>query len=260
MAHLRARQKVPRIERVIDTGRSVFNVLHRWTLNGIIGLTGTAPWEREPRAANSRANQFAVLGALGSGYAVYDMFQFNRKRRAEFMEVMSKLESDGDKFDRARIAYINGTADEEQTAMVEEAIEVSKKTKWKLPPILPAMSEDEAKKEEQERSEVKRRKHLTWKEWAFDSLKREEEGEDAGSSERRLGFESLSEEDEGTGVRESDLVRAVEARKESIADKAKAAFGKEKERQRRGGELDQLGLDKTKLEEEPKPAKRRSWW
>ena len=62
------------------------------------------------------------------------------------------------------------------------------------------------------------------KEWLFSGLKNEEEGEDVGSSERRLGYEALSEEDDSLGERESDIVRAIEDKKLAISAKARQAF------------------------------------
>jgi hypothetical protein len=86
------------------------------------------------------------------------------------------------------------------------------------------------------------------KEWLFSGLKKEEEGDDVGTSERRLGYEALSEEDDGLGERESDIVRAIEEKKMGIADKAKKAFEKEKENQRTGGPLDRLGHQPKTIE------------
>ncbi|KAL2125778.1 hypothetical protein VTI74DRAFT_2774 [Chaetomium olivicolor] len=79
--------------------------------------------------------------------------------------------------------------------------------------------------------------------WLTSNLKREEEGSptDGLSSQSRLGWESLSEEDDGAGVRDSDLVRAVEEKQAYIKAKAAAAFEKERENQRKGGPLDRVG-------------------
>ncbi len=79
------------------------------------------------------------------------------------------------------------------------------------------------------------------KDWLFSGLKKEEEGENFGSSERRLGYEALSEEDDSLGERESDIIRAIEDKKMAIVVKTKQAFAEEKERQRTGGPLDRLG-------------------
>ncbi len=110
-----------------------------------------------------------------------------------------------------------------------------------------------------------------WRSWLFSNLKREEEGESVGSSQRRLGWESLSgEDDEGQGVRESDLVRAVESRRAYLQQKAEAALAREQENQRTGGPLDRVGLPSEKdlrsssssssKEQLPSEAKKSSWW
>ena len=52
-------------------------------------------------------------------YSVADMIRYNRKRRSEFMAAVTKFENDS--LAAARLAYINGTADEEQIQRVEEA-------------------------------------------------------------------------------------------------------------------------------------------
>lgn len=78
--------------------------------------------------------------------------------------------------------------------------------------------------------------------WLTSNLKREEEGEAPMSTERRLGWESLSEEDDGTGVRDSDLVRAVEEKQAYLRARAAAALEREKANQRGGGPLDRVGV------------------
>jgi hypothetical protein len=62
------------------------------------------------------------------------------------------------------------------------------------------------------------------------------------STQRRLGWESLSEEDDGTGVRDSDLVRAVEEKQAYLRARAHAALEREKANQREGGPLDRVGV------------------
>ncbi|KAK6615975.1 hypothetical protein H4I95_01127 [Botrytis cinerea] len=94
--------------------------------------------------------------------------------------------------------------------------------------------------------EAKKKAPGAWKkskDWLFSGLKKEEEGDDVGTSERRLGYEALSEEDDTLGERESDVLRAIEEKKMAIQNKAKSAFEAEKERQRNGGPLDRIGTD-----------------
>jgi len=97
------------------------------------------------------------------------------------------------------------------------------------------------------------------KEWAFWGLKKSEEGDDLGSSERRLGYESLGEEDDTMGERESDIARAIENKRTNIAEKAKQAFANEKERQRTGGPLDKLGASKDDNGSGDEPPKSGGW-
>lgn len=103
--------------------------------------------------------------------------------------------------------------------------------------------------------------------WLTSNLKREEEGDEVMSPQRRLGWESLSEQDDGGGVRDSDIVRAVEDKQAALRSKARAAFEKEKENQRRGGPLDRVGLDHdrerpatTTADGPQEQPKKKGWW
>lgn len=108
--------------------------------------------------------------------------------------------------------------------------------------------------------------------WLTSNLKKEETGDDSLSSQRgRLGWESLSEEDDGAGVRESDIVRAIEERQAYLKDKAHAALEQEKRNQRTGGPLDRVGLKGQQGElgkgqkpvvgeEEGEKPKKTGWW
>lgn len=98
-----------------------------------------------------------------------------------------------------------------------------------------------------------------FKDFIFMGLKKEEEGEDVGSSEARLGYEALSEEDDGLGERESDIVRAIEDKKLAIQGKARKAFANEKERQRTGGPLDKIGTSTDKAGSGEEPPKSGGW-
>lgn len=209
------------------------------------------------------------------------MIMYNKKRKAEFLEAQKNLEAGS--LEAARLAYMTGKATEEQIALVEEALErerqngtttsagslfsrlpsalstpktiddgsaaverVSEAAKW--PAQTPAPSSAEG-----EQGEKAAAKTGLWA-WMTSSLKKEEEGDDAMSSQRRLGYESLSEEDDGTGVRDSDLVRASEDKEAYLRQKAHEAFEKEKENQRKGGPLDRVGL-----EEEAEKPKKKGW-
>lgn len=165
-------------------------------------------------------------------YALGDMMIYNRKKRAQFSEERKALHANA--IYSAKQAMEAGTATEEQIKFINRE------------------DEHTARLEALARAKAEKKGIFTrGKEWLFSGLKNEEEGEDVGSSERRLGYEALSEEDDMLGERESDIVRAIENKKLAIANKAKQAFADEKERQRTGGPLDRLGT-KSGDEEQPK--------
>lgn len=203
------------------------------------------------------------------------MIMYNKKRKAEFLEAQKNLEIGS--LEAARLAYMTGKATEEQIALVEEVLERERQNGTtthsgslfsRLPSALsmPKPIDDGSAAVERVTEAVKwpageqsekaaEAKTGLWA-WMTSSLKKEEEGEDAMSSQRRLGYESLSEEDDGTGVRDSDLVRASEGKEAYIWQKAHEAFEKEKENQRKGGPLDRVGRG----EEAEKPKKKGWLW
>ncbi|KAK0616762.1 cytochrome oxidase c assembly-domain-containing protein [Immersiella caudata] len=250
-AHRAAQAQASAVDKVIAGGRRVFDSAHKVVVMGIIGFTGVA--------------------FLVTAYTAADMMSYNKKRKAEFIEAQKRMEQDS--LEAARLAYLSGKATEEQIALVEEALEreaaaggapssiftklpsvlgtpkpidsgverVTEAVKWPASTPAAGNAGDKAEK-----------KSGLWA-WMTSSLKKNEEGDDVASSQRRLGYESLSEEDDGTGVRDSDLVRAVENKQALLREKAHEAFEKEKENQRTGGPLDRVGL------EEEKP-KKKGWW
>jgi hypothetical protein len=163
-----------------------------------------------------------VIAAGVTVYALGDMMLYNRKKRAQFYQEQKALHASA--IETARNAIASGTATEEQLKFIKR--------------------EEDHDAELEAFAKAKREKKgiLTKsKDWLFSGLKKEEEGEDLGSSERRLGYEALSEEDDVLGERESDIVRAIEEKKMAITVKAKQAFADEKEKQKSGGPLDRLG-------------------
>ncbi|CAI4213425.1 unnamed protein product [Parascedosporium putredinis] len=114
-AHLAARNApISRYDRITEGGRKVFDVMHKATLAGLIGFT--------------------VIAGVFSVYAVMDMLKYNRKRREDFMEAQRRIEHDA--LDSARLAFLNGSATEEQARLVEEAIREADRTGQRLPPLL----------------------------------------------------------------------------------------------------------------------------
>ncbi|CZS90511.1 uncharacterized protein RAG0_09160 [Rhynchosporium agropyri] len=194
-----------------------------------------------------RAHKFVTLSLIAATvvaggvtvYALGDMMIYNRKKRAQFFEEQKAVHANA--IYKARLAIDAGVATEEDIKFIAREDEHA------------ARLEALARAKEEKKGIFKR-----GKEWLFSGLKKEEEGETVGSSERRLGYEALSEEDDNMGERESDIVRAIEDKKMAISTKAKQAFAEEKEKQRKGGPLDQIGT-KLKAHDDDDDAKPSSW-
>ncbi|KAK7754472.1 hypothetical protein SLS62_003492 [Diatrype stigma] len=237
-AHLAAKQHdVSRLDRVVESSRKAFNAAHKITVMGLVGFSGLA--------------LFVTI------YATADMMIYNRTRRHEFFALQQKLKEDS--LEAARLAYMTGKATEEQIAMVEEATAKAEQAGISLPPLLSApqpaappidfhgangaapsttprsvfpgealtessmsMRTSEAEESAQEEKE-KKKGGLT--SWLFSGLKKEDD-------------ESLSFSREEAGAR-----GAEEAQQHGFLDQAKAALDQERENQRRGGPLDQVGTD-----------------
>lgn len=223
----------------------------------------------------------AAIAGLLTVYTTVDMLRYNRKRKSEFAEAQRQMGADS--LEAARLAYMRGDATDEQIELVEEANARAGGgpggSFFKAPSILGAPKTLDSEGSEQQQgmgisaaaegareagADGEEKKATTGlKAWLFSSLKKEEEGEDVGKGQRRLGWESLSEEDDGSGVRDSDLVRAIEDKQAYIKARAAQAFEREKQNQRAGGPLDRVGV-------EPRPAaaaataddasKKKGWW
>jgi len=188
-----------------------------------------------------RAHRFTALSLIGATfiaggvtvYALGDMMIHNRRQRAKFFEEQKAKQAAA--IYSAREAISSGVATEKEINFInmEDAHQVQL--------------------EAAKRAKSERGIFTKGKEWLFSGLKKEEEGEDVGSSQRRLGYETLSEEDDILGERESDIVRAIEDKKIAIMEKAKHAFKDENERQRTGGPLDRLGTSTTNRDEDERP-------
>lgn len=192
------------------------------------------------------------------------MIVYNRKRKAEFLEAQRRLEASS--LEAARLAYMTGKATDEQILLVEEALE--RDSTLSSAPIFSRPGAPAPQQQQQQQPTVS--EAATWPAttpqppqtetkstglwaWLTSSLKKSEEGDEPMSTQRRLGYESLSEEDDGTGVRDSDLVRAAEGRAAALRDAAREAFEREKAAQREGGPLDRVGT-------ETPPVKKSGWW
>ncbi|EFX02066.1 hypothetical protein CMQ_2115 [Grosmannia clavigera kw1407] len=240
-AHMAAKNaQVSRFDRIVHSARHMFDSAHRITIVGLIGFT-------------------AIAGLL-TVYTTVDMMRFNHKRKLEFIAAQKQMEDDS--LAAARLAYMRGDATEEQTALVEEVAAAERAAInagappparsgdgfFKMPSLLGAPSPVAAE------SAPTAAAPATPSSWAKSMLSREEQGEIPGSSQSRLGYESLSEEDDWPGARESDVVRAVEEHSAYLAGKAQAALDRERANQRNGGPLDRLGLEPAAA------AGKKSWW
>lgn len=205
--------QISTFDKVILRGRVWADRAHRFTALSLIGIT-------------------FIAGGV-TVYALGDMMIYNRKKKAEFFAEQAAKHKAA--IHDAKLAVEKGIATEAQIEFIQrEQVEDARTAKLK---------EEKAKKGVFKKV----------KDFLFTGLKKAEEGEDVGTSEARLGFEALSEEDDGLGERESDIIRAIEDKKLAIQEKAKKAFADEKVRQKMGGPLDRLGIstDSTASGEEP---------
>ncbi|KAG6035201.1 hypothetical protein E4U41_006167 [Claviceps citrina] len=233
-AHIAAQKaQVSRTDKVLDVSRRFFDVAHRWTVGGIVVFT-------------------AVAGVV-SVYSVWDMLQYNRARRAEWLEAQKKLEADF--LAAARIAYLRGDATEEQILLVEEANREAQEKGVKLPPLL---SPPEHRTHFEDRVKP-----------AFSRAEKNGEGEK--EEQKQKGRQ------EGKGVlgvvaglfggprapaAESSSASAEQAPAQSgvvqsIETKARDAWETEKMNQSQGGSLDRLG---TETGSSASKSDKRGWW
>ncbi|KAK1957432.1 hypothetical protein LY78DRAFT_686219 [Colletotrichum sublineola] len=221
------------VDRVIGGSRRFFDFAHKFTVLGLVGFT--------------------AIAGLVSIYSVYDMVTYNKQRRADFIEAQRRMEEDS--LAAARLAFINGTATDAQVALVEEANARARETGVRLPPLLSAPTvTTQAEKifgkggSQQQSSSSDSSPFAAAAAAAAASSEAESSAPAAQKSSSWWPFESSSAKpDQARG--------AVEETKELLQDKAKAAFERERENQRRGGALDQLGLP-----QEEKKAEKKGWW
>lgn len=166
------------------------------------------------------------------------MLQYNRARRAEWVEAQKKLEAD--ELATARLAYLKGLATEEQILLVEEANQEAAAQGVKLPPLL-APPEHRTHFEERVKpafqSETIKEERTGKGIFGFFSGKTADSGK-AGESTVDSGAPLSSP---------SDVVQTIE-------DKARLAWDAEKVNQRNGGSLDQLGLKEGEV------TTKKGWW
>jgi hypothetical protein len=168
------------------------------------------------------------------------MIIHNRRKRAEYFAEQRALH--GAAVYEAQNAISLGTATEEQQALIEREEALKQATEAKNIPNRPGMLTQS-------------------KEWLFSGLKKEEEGEDLSTPERRLGYEGTSKEDGVSGERESDILSAIKKKKAEGNENANTALERGRELERRGGSLDRLGTEaETNPANLPKEAPKSGGW
>ncbi|KAG5926949.1 hypothetical protein E4U42_002768 [Claviceps africana] len=226
-AHIAAQKaQISRTDKWIDASRRFLDVAHRWTVGGIVMFT-------------------AVAGVV-SVYSVWDMLQYNRARRAEWLAAQKKLEADS--LAAARIAYLKGDATEEQILLVEEANREAQEKGVKLPPLLSPP---------EHRTHFEERVKPTFSRAGEDSdeAKNRQEGKGvlgvvAGLFGGSTGMGESTQATAASAPAQDSMVQSIEA-------KARDAWETEKQNQIKGGSLDQLGLETGSST--PK-AEKRGWW
>ncbi|OAA52526.1 hypothetical protein BBO_00367 [Beauveria brongniartii RCEF 3172] len=226
LAHLAAQKaQISQTDRIIDASRRLLDVAHRWTIGGIVVCT-------------------AVAGVV-SVYSVWDMLRYNRARRAEWAEAQKKLESD--ELATARLAYLKGTATEDQIALVEAANHEAEEKGIRLPPLIAPPE------------------HRTHFEEHLKPTLQGDGGGGSGGKESAAGkgvFGVLSGVfgSGGGGKEEPPATEAVQAaaqQVEAVESTTNSAWGRELENQRKGGSLDQLGLAGASGEQ---VSTKKGWW
>ncbi|GAB1316138.1 Cytochrome oxidase c assembly-domain-containing protein [Madurella fahalii] len=286
-AHRRAKEaQVSRFDKVVDAGRRVFDSVHRVTVYGIVLFTGvavvataytaydmmrynkkrTSEWVEAQKNLEADSLEAARIAYM-TGKATEEQIalveeQLEREResgrKTSFFSNMSILgapEPATGASKTATSASASPSSSAAATAAGSEAAAARQR-------VTEAVSWPTNEKEEASAAEPKKAGLWTW---LTSNLKKEEEGDKPMSSQRRLGWESLSEEDDGMGVRDSDMVRAVEQKQAYIREKAHAAFEKEKQNQRQGGPLDRVGIEQqhkpsAEQQKEQEQPKKKGWW
>ncbi|KAK1990026.1 hypothetical protein LX36DRAFT_648443 [Colletotrichum falcatum] len=219
-AHEAARKaQTSSVDRVIGGSRRFFDFAHKFTVLGLVGFT-------------------AIAGLI-SVYSVYDMVTYNKQRRADFIDAQRRMEEDS--LAAARLAFINGTATDAQVTLVEEANARARETGVRLPPLLSAPTV------------------TTQAEKIFGKGGSQASSPDSSPFAAAAPSEAEPSAPAAAAPQKSSswwpFGSSSVANKELLQEKAKAAFERERENQRRGGALDQLGLP-----QEEKKVEKKGWW
>lgn len=227
-AHLAAKQhSVSRMDKVIDSSRRLFDAAHKFTVMGLIGFSGIA--------------------LLVTVYATADMMMHNRQRRNEFVALQKQLHEDS--LEAARLAYMTGTATEEQITLVEDATARARETGVALPSILsvpqraaPAGGRESVAGSDGGAAGAEGQKTGGITGWLFSGMKKEEvrdDDADLSLADDRWRTTSANTAATATSPTTTDDVAGA------LRDKAKAAFEQERQNQQDGGPLDQIGQKPT---------------
>jgi len=190
----------------------------------------------------------------------------NRQRRSEFLALRKQLREDS--LEAARLAYMTGSATEEQIALVEDATEKASKAGMSLPPLLsaprpaaPPRREGENNSDRSAQTATATAERTVWPgesmvetSMSSSSSSSDSENKSGGITGWLLGGLKKSEtRDDDASLSQRSFSNASAATAGSIdvvgsglRDKAKAAFEQERDNQRRGGPLDQVGLTDNK--------------
>lgn len=169
------------------------------------------------------------------------MLRYNRARRAEWVEAQKKLESD--ELATARVAYLKGSATEEQTALVEAANREAEEKGIKLPPLI---APPEHRTHFEENFKAVLQPDTTTKAPAtgagvFGIVTGLFGGSSSSSSSETIASVTTAAQEAGTPA----------------STAAKSVWEQEKENQRNGGSLDQIGLAGAS---EASTSTKKGWW
>jgi hypothetical protein len=163
-----------------------------------------------------KADSKTVICAGVTCYALGDMIMFNRRKRAEFFSEQKAMHEAA--VHNAREAIGRGNATEAQLDFIKKVDEEDAKLK-----VL--------KLQRMEKKGI----FASSKDWLLSGLKKDEHEIEPTGVEATPGSENAS------GAGKGGVLQAIEERKDLIRDEANKAFENEKQQQRRGGMLDQLG-------------------
>jgi hypothetical protein len=158
------------------------------------------------------------------------MVTYNRTRRDDFSEAKKVIETDA--LASARLAFIAGTATEQQILLVEDANRKAAEAGVKLPPLLAPRAATPPSQPAAAAAPAP----------VLDAAQREALLQEAERSQGKTPSSSWWPLSSSTTATAEPTIRET----------AQAAFEKEKANQRQGGPLDQVGL---KPEE-----KKKGWW